>query len=252
MKNICIFLVILLLAGCADNKNPKDNVPDTGSNPDVTDIDNKDNEEPNVVPSAYFTFSGEQQVRMKEIVEESNVYDNYTPTYDFLGVDFYRNRIGITAQPKDWPTLALIRFEDLRFDNNPAFVYFLQRFYREEVEFTYLKDNVTRKAKLEVSDWINQDNNVSSEWHDRMIECSVYVPGSGGQTNYPFSYDFLDDEIYVINDKGEREEIIFTLDLHNQILEQTRAMIVKFIRIDEAAQDLARVIIAYVEEVEKK
>ena len=253
MKRCCLLIVLAaVLFGCSAKPDPLPQAPDREAGSDVTDIPNNDEPiEPPLptIPNTYFELTTEQQQHIREMIVESGVFDEYNPKMTDFIMDFFRNTIGMTKQGKDFPTMLITRYEDVRFGTpgEIVMVYFVQRFYRESVDFTYVKDGLTKKANLEFSYYINQNNATSANWYEQTLSAHLYVPGASGQTNYPFHYDAIDRYIYVMGSDGKREVLEFTEDLQDKILMYMEERYLKYTRLDEQAMKLASTIVGYVD-----
>ncbi len=247
----CFLLVVLaaVLFGCTAKTQPLPQTSDPETGSDVTDIPNNNEPIEPPTPSIYFELTTEQQQSIREIIVKSGVFDDYNPKMTDFVMDFFRNTIGMTKQGKDFPTMLITRYEDVRFGapGDIVMVYSVQRFYRENVDFTYVKDGLTKKANLEFSYYINQNNATSSFWYEQTLKAHLYVSGASGQTNYPFYYDAIDRYIYVKGTDEKREVIEFTEDLQDKILMYMEERYRKYTRLDEQAMKLARDIVGYVD-----
>jgi len=244
-KGIVLILLVTFLVACAENSNKEETN-------DVADVGNEVVENPQQFYDeniTNFSLTTEQEEHILKMIDESGIYDDYATDYNGFGANIYKNTIEILAQAKDFPTFLMVRYIDNRFVGYP-FSYTVRRFYRESIEFTYVKDNMNRKAVLEMSWYVNQDNNSRLYWYEEMPECHLYVPNASNQTNYSFVYDYINHEIYVLDDKGNKEEIKFAKDLQEKLLEYCDEQIKKYFAIDQAAMSLADEIVQYIESVE--
>lgn len=248
MKIKLLLIALLLLTACSyqTEKQPEENQDSDCEQLPVEEeeylITNNQNQ------NLTFNLTIDQQEYIRKMINDSGVYKNYNPELEYLGVDFYRNTIGITAQAKDYPTLWITRYMDYRYGDNYV-TYYIERFYRKAIDFTYTKDGNKRKATLEIT-W-HHNPELTSSWLDGMVDCHLYVPNaSDGNYNYLFYYDMMAHEIYIINDKGDKEKMSFAKDLEENVLEHCRLLMEELFDIDEAAQLLARDIMEYVLSVE--
>ncbi len=231
---ILILLSMILLTGCSKNKNEQ---TPTSDSPVIFE---------NEVRSENFTLSEDQQKLISEMFVTSGIYKTYNKDYvNENGISFsiIDNYIMATAQSKEIPTLSIIRESTLQ-NGEVTSIYRYERFYRQEIEFEYMKADKKRNGILTVSNYREMDS--GEFYHNQPVICELYVPSSPNQTNFTFYYDPDSLFIYNFNEQGEKEEYIFTYDLQRKQKEHCKSIYKIFSQTDDDALRLAHDIVEYI------
>ncbi len=193
MKKILILFMLCVLAACSASVPQQEDVPQKENASEKTE-----NDEPK-------DAAGKTRSEWIEYIKDSGVYDEYCTNQSVIAFDEFEGKYDIKAQPKDWPTISVSQNEDGTFSS--------ERMYILEREFTYVKKEISKRAELKMTVWLNYNG-------DDVAECNLYVP-QGDDQYYHFYYEPNKNYIYL---NGKDDPMKFTADLQNKILEHCESM----------------------------
>lgn len=209
-----LLIVMVMIAGCASDssKDNEDSAQNHNASVNVNVSEKTENDEPK-------DASGKTRSEWIQYIKDSGVFDEYCTNESVITFDVYEGKYEIKAQPKDWPTISASQNKDGTFSST--------RMYILEREFTYVKNEKTKRAELTLTVWMNYEN-------EDVVECRLYVPQSDDQY-YHFYYEPNKKYIYL---NGKDDPMKFTADLQNKILEHCESMMSIVMDMDSKSHEL--------------